>query len=276
MKALIALGCLVLTMSAASAQPAPNADIREAVTAYIDRFIESCTNVIGEEHYTQEAGHPRGRRVLRSHFAVVRYPGSQLYVFRDAFEVDGKRVRSPEDDRLVQLFRDPTMTALQQAQDISNATTRHYIRDIGTVNNPLLVISLLQRANRHRFLLSPGNKERKLGPNVRVVGFREVVTPTILRWGGNIDMPAEGKLWVDEADGRIVRTELKLGERDIRNTSTVAWRPPTVITVTFASDETLGLDVAVEMHDTYPQERDEIRGVARYSNFRRLELGQRR
>ena len=274
--AVIACGSVALALSAARAQPAANADIREAVTAYIDRFVESSTNVIGEEHYTQEAGHPRGRRVLRSHFAVVRYPGSQLYVFRDVFEVDGKRVRSPEDDRLVQLFRDPTTTALQQAQDISNATTRHYISEIGTVNNPLLVISLLQRANRQRFLLSPGGKERKLGANVRVVTFREVVKPTILRWGGNIDMPAEGKLWVEEPGGRIVQTELKLGELDIRNTSTVAWRPPTMITVKFATDEELGVDVPVEMHDKYPQERDEIRGVALYSNFRRLELGQAR
>jgi len=210
------------------------------------------------------------RRTIRSDFVVFRLPGSQLYVFRDAFEVDGTRIRGPEDDRLPKLFDEPTMAALTQAQELSSATTRHYIGDIGTVNNPLLVISLLQRRNRHRFLLLVAGKEGKLGPAVRRIRFKEVVSPTILSWGGNIDMPAEGNLWIDEPTGRIVKTELKLGERDIRSPSTVAWRPPTVITVTFGQDEALGIDVALEMHDKYPTDRDEIRSVTRYSRFRRL------
>jgi hypothetical protein len=270
MRHLIAWGSAVLVVSAVHARQADDVNVRDAVTAYIDRFVETSTNIVAEEQYTQEAGHPRGRRVLRSQFVAVRYPGSQLYVFRDAFEVDGKRVRDPEDDRLAKLFHDQTAAALQRAQEISNATSQHYIREIGTVNNPLLVISLLQRENRHRFLLSPGGRDRKLGPAIRVVGFKEVVTPTVLRWGGNIDMPAEGKLWADEGTGRIVKTELKLGERDIRNTSTVAWRPPTVITVTFGTDEALGIDVPREMRDKYPMDRDEVRGTATYSGFRRL------
>jgi hypothetical protein len=144
------------------------------------------------------------------------------------------------------------------------------------VNNPLLVIALLQRETRHRFLLSVGGRDRTLGPAVRTIGFKEVVTPTLLRWGGNIDMPTEGKVWVDEPSGRIVKTELKLGERDIRSPSTVAWRPPTVIAVTFGRDEALGIDVALEMRDTYPMDRDEVRGVATYTRFRRLDLGSSR
>ena len=276
MKALMTWGGAVLAACALHAQQMPATDLREAVEAYIDRFVDTSTNIVGEETYTQEAGHPRGRRVLRSDFAVVRYPGSQVFVFRDAFEVDGKRVRDPEDTRLLEPVAKPSSLALQRAQEISNATMRHYIREIGTVNNPLLVLSLLQRANGHRFLLSPGGMERKLGPTIRVVVFREVVTPTVLRWGGNIDMPAEGKLWVDEPTGRIVKTELKLGERDIRNPSSVAWRPPTVITVTFGRDEELGVDVPLEMRDKYPLDRDEVRGVATYSRFRRPQPGSSR
>ena len=263
-------GTALLVACTVHARQAPTADLRDVVNAYIDRFVETYSNIVAEEQIRQEADEPRAKRTIRSDFVVVRFPGSQLYVFRDAFEVDGQRVRDPENERLLKLFDEPTMAALTHAQELSNGTTRHYIRDIGTVNNPLLVISLLQRKNRHRFLLSVAGKEGKLGPTVRRIGFREVVTPTVLRWGGNIDMPAEGRLWVDEPTGRIVKTELKLGERDIRSPSTVAWRPPTVITVTFGKDEALGIDVALEMRDTYPMDREEIRGVTTYSRFRRL------
>ena len=269
-------GTAVLAACTLQAQQVSAPDVREALTAYIDRFVDEYTNVVAEEEYTQEADHPRGKRTLRSHFVVVCYPGSQIYVFRDVFAVDGERTLDPEDERLRKLFERPTPLSLQQAQDLSNETSRRYIREIGTVNNPLLVISLLQRANRQRFVLLPGGREKKLGPTVRTVIFKEVVTPTILRWGGNVDLPAEGKLWVDEPDGRIVKTELKLGERDLRNLSTVAWRPPTVITVTFGRDDELGIDVPVEMRDRYPLERDQVRGVANYSRFRRLRLGQSR
>jgi hypothetical protein len=263
-------GTAVLAACTLHAGQAPTPDLRDAVNAYIDRFVETATNIVAEEQITQEADGPRAKRTIRSDFVVVRLPGPQLYVFRDAFEVDGRRVRDLETERLPKLFDQPTTAALTQAQALSNATMRHYLRDIGTVNNPLLVISLLQRTNRHRFLLSVAGKDSSLGPTVRRIGFKEVVTPTVLRWGGNVDMPAEGRLWVDESTGRIIKTELKLGERDIRSPSTVAWRPPTVVTVTFGTDEAIGIDVALEMRDKYPMDRDEVRGVTTYRRFRRL------
>jgi hypothetical protein len=263
-------GTALLVACTVHAGQAPTPDLLDVVNAYIDRFVETSSNIVAEELIRQEADGPRAKRTIRSDFVVVRFPGSHLYVFRDAFEVDGQPVRDLESERLPKLFAEPTTAALTRAQELSNATARHYIRDIGTVNNPLLVISLLQRANRHRFLLSIAGKDGRLGPTVRRIGFKEVVTPTVLRWGGNTDMPAEGRLWVDEPTGRIVKTELKLGERDIRSPSTVSWRPPTVVTVTFGKDEALGIDVALEMRDQYPMERDEIRGVTTYSRFRRL------
>ena len=272
----VLFGSAVLIACTLQAEQVSGPDVREALSAYIDRFVDEYTNVAAEEQYTQEADRPRGKRTLRSHFVVFCHPGSQIYVFRDVFDVDGKRTRDPEDERLRKLFDQPTSLSLAQAQALSDATSSSYIREIGTVNNPLLVISLLQRANRHRFVLLPEGREKKLGPTIRTVGFKEVVKPTMLRWGGNKDLPAEGKLWVDEPAGRIVKTELKLGERDTQNLSTVAWRPPTVITVTFGRDEELGIDVPVEMRDKYPLERDELRGVATYSRFRRLRMSQSR
>jgi hypothetical protein len=270
MRVLTFCGTALLAACTLHAGQGPPPDLRDVVNAYVDRFVETCGNIVAEEQIRQESDGPRAQRTIRSDFVVVRLAGPQLYAFRDAFEVDGTRLRDPENERLPKLFDEPTTAALTQAQELSSATARHYLRDIGTINNPLLVISLLQRTNRHRFLLSVAGKESSLGPTIRRIGFKEVVTPTVLRWGGNIDMPAEGRLWVDEPTGRIVKTELKLGERDVRALSTVAWRPPTVVTVTFGRDEALGIDVALEMRDKYPMDRDELRGVTTYSRFRRL------
>jgi hypothetical protein len=216
MRVLAFYGAALLAACTLHAGQAPSPDLRDVVNAYIDRFVETHGNIVAEEQMRQEADGPRAKRTIRSDFVVVRVAGPQLYVFRDAFEVDGTRVRDPENERLPKLFDEPTTATLTRAQELSSATTRHYLRDIGTVNNPLLVISLLQRTNRHRFLLSVAGKDSSLGPTVTRIGFTEVVTPTVLQWGGNIDMPAEGRLWVDEPTGRIVKTELKLGERDSR------------------------------------------------------------
>jgi hypothetical protein len=220
-------GTAVLAACTLHAGQAPTPDLRDAVNAYIDRFVETATNIVAEEQITQEADGPRAKRTIRSDFVVVRLPGPQLYVFRDAFEVDGRRVRDLETERLPKLFDQPTTAALTQAQALSNATMRHYLRDIGTVNNPLLVISLLQRTNRHRFLLSVAGKDSSLGPTVRRIGFKEVVTPTVLRWGDRAnhqDRAEAGRTGhqvaehrrLAAADGRHRHVRHRRGDRDRR------------------------------------------------------------
>ena len=252
--------------------PPPKPDIRDLAIAYVNQFIDGYANVLALEEYTQETSGPRRRRTLKSDFLVVRYPASpNWHVFRDVFEVDGKLVRDPG-QRLVRLFQAPASSALPRAQEVSIAGAKHNIREIGTVNNPLMVIAFLQGQYRHHFRLTTGGKERKLGPTIRTIRFEEVVRPTILKWGGNLDLPAEGRLWVDEETGRIVKTELKLAERDNLR-SDVVWRPPTVITTTFGHDDTLGVDVPIEMRDKYPMDRDEVKGVATYDRFWRFQAG---
>jgi len=256
----------------AADDPAPKPDIRDLATSYVGQFIDGYANVTAEEEYTQESSHPRRRRTLRSDFVVVRYPGSSnWHVFRDVYEVDGKLVRERQ-ERLVKLFQGPAGTALHRAQELAVASTKYNVQDIGTINNPLLAMAFLQGQYRDRFRLTVGGKERKLGPTIRTIRFQEVVRPTILKWGGNLDLPAEGRLWVDEETGRIVKTELKLAERDNLR-SDVMWRPPTVITTTFGHDDTLGVDVPIEMRDKYPMDRDEVKGVATYDRFWRFQAG---
>ena len=93
--------------------------------------------------------------------------------------------------------------------------------------------------------------------------------PTLAGLGGNLNMPARGHLWIDETDGRVVKTELRVGQRDVARSS-MTWRPPSTITTTFGLDEELGIAVPLEMRDHYALEHVEVRGVATYSRFRRF------
>ena len=203
----------------------------------------------------------------------MRYPGaSAWHVFRDVLEKDGRVVAGAREGRLAALFLGPAEQALPRAQEIAAAGARHNIHEIGTLNNPLLVLAFLQRDYRERFRFTLTTLERSLGPTIRTVQFEEVRVPTLLRLGGNLNMPAKGHLWIDEADGRVVKTELRVGQRDVARSS-MTWRPPSTITTTFGLDEKLGIDVPLDMRDHYALQDVEIRGVATYSRFRRFPVG---
>jgi hypothetical protein len=243
--------------------------------AYVERFIDALSEVVAEERYSQEAERPRRTRTLRSDFIVARVPGAtRWHTFREVLEVDGKPVQQAREGRLARLMADPGADTLRKAQEITVEGLRYNVENIGTVNNPLLAMSFLQAEFSHRFRFTVGGREKKLGPAVRKVSFEEVHTPTVLTVEGNRDLPAHGVMWIDEETGRILKTELRLGEKPAVSTghtsSSLGWAPPTTITTTFGVDDALGIDVPLEMRDRYPFQRNEIKGVATYKSFRRL------
>ena len=243
--------------------------------AYVERFIDALSKVVAEERYSQEAEWPRRKRTLRSDFIVARDPGAtRWYTFREVLELDGKPVQGAREGRLAHLMADPSADTLRKAQEITIAGLRYNVENIGTVNNPLLAMSFLRAEYSHRFRFTVGGREKKLGPAVRKVSFEEVQIPTVLTMDGNRDLPAHGVMWIDEGTGRILKTELRLGEKPAVSTghtsSSLGWAPPTTIATTFGFNEALGIDVPLEMRDRYPFQRNEVKGVATYGSFRRL------
>lgn len=243
--------------------------------AYVERFIDALSKVVAEERYSQEAEWPRRKRTLRSDFIVVRDPGAKRwYTFREVLEADGKPVEGAREGRLAHLMADPSADTLRKAQEITVAGLRHNVENIGTVNNPLLAMSFLRDEYSHRFRFTVGGREKKLGSAVRKVSFEEVHVPTVLTMEGNRDLPAHGVMWIDAGTGRILKTELRLGEKPAVSTghtsSSLGWAPPTTIVTTFGFNEALGIDVPLEMRDRYPFQRNEVTGVATYGSFRRL------
>ena len=63
-------------------------------------------------------------------------------------------------------------------------------------------------------LVPPHGRERIDNVDTVEIDFREERTPTLIMNGRRQDVPASGTLWVNPADGAVVRTRLELGEFD--------------------------------------------------------------
>ena len=253
---------VVLYSSHAGAQSPKVDELIPKATTYAHYFIERFANVVAEETYAQEMTLPRQKRVLVSDFLLVRYPGDALWqAFRDVAEVDGKPVRDRE-DRMMRLFLQPSSNALRRAAEIAGAGVRYNLSDIGTLNNPLLVMAFLQRQYADRFRFNLAGRDTDLGPDVRTVRFVEFRQPTLLKWNANADLSSRGLIWIEEGTGRVVKTQLQLGGA----------RYPIRVTTTYTFDKELGINVPTLMEDWYPQGMGEFRGKATYGKFRRFEI----
>jgi len=251
--AILSIAVVVTTPLAAATRTPPDVVLR--ASQYVDEFIRRFSNVVAEERYVQESSYPHRRRELRSDFLLVSPPGAvDRYQFRDVLEVDGVAVRDRR-DRLAKLFLDAPTDALQRARYVARESERYNLASIGTLDQPLLAVGFLQSRYLHRFRFAVGALETREGIDVRYVGFEETARPTIIR--SNVtrgDFPSRGYFLIDEATGRVTRSELDLG----RGT------PPPSIVTSFRFDDELQLNVPVEMHDPL--------GVATYGRFRRFSV----
>jgi hypothetical protein len=246
--------------SRTAAQPPSLEELLDRATAYVNDFFERFSNVVAEEHYVQEAGLPTSKRVLRSDFLLVTFPGLQgRMAFRDVFEVDGRPVRdASQQDRLMKLFANPSRDVLRRAREIAEASAPYSLADVAT--DPLVALGFLQASFRPRFRFVRGGLERDLGSSVRTVRFQEWQRPTVFRGGANNNRPARGLIWIEEPTGRVVKTELLLGGSEM--VTTYQW------------DDELKMNVPVELRDSYrpAPPRDYFRGVATYGRFRRFRV----
>jgi hypothetical protein len=262
---MVRYGLLVVALLAglprsAAAQEVTREQLLQRAAAYVRGFVDSFSSVVAEETLIQETTVPRRKRTLRSDYLFVRFPGDSSWTsFRDVFDVDGKPVRDHE-ERLTKLFTEPSDDSRRRAADIARASSRYNLLDIGTINHPLLAMAFMQEFYQPRFRFILAGTDKGVGPNVRKLQFQEFQSPTLIKGNSNADVFTRGLVWIDGDTGRIAKTELRIGSQAA---------PISVITV-FKLDQTLGIDVPVEMRDWYPDRSGEIRGVATYGRFRRF------
>ena len=270
----LSLAAVLLATPVVEAQTSAAADVALVIAraeAYVASYQRDFAMVVAEERYEQEARYPplpnqRGadlvkRTVLVSDFLLVSNAEGGWVPFRDVFERDGLPVRD-RDDRLAWLFLTSPASAVDQARKIIDESARYNVGSINrNINLPLLALLFLSDQQRGRFELTDGGRD---GAATRVLHFREIGRPTYIATSGGRDLPATGRFWVNEASGRVERTELNAADRALDAHITVDYRP----------DETTGLWVPGRMEERYKQrdDRSEIRGVAVYSRFRRFQV----
>jgi hypothetical protein len=209
---------LVATMLAAAKAPPPDG----ALASLLDkagRYSQLCerefTDLIAEEKYEQkllDAGHARlrNRRTLRSEVVFVKFEGSLRWMaFRDVFEVDGKPVRD-RDARLARLFAGtPDPGAYDRAQEILEASAAYNLGAFSrNFNLPTLALVFLHPDNQARFAFKAKGADTIGKRPVAVVDYEEKASPAFIRDELGHDLFVHGRVWLDGATGRLVRSEV--------------------------------------------------------------------
>ncbi|MGE0444983.1 MAG: hypothetical protein AB7P99_07115 [Vicinamibacterales bacterium] len=193
----------------------------------------------------------------------MRMPDGIWLPFRDVFEHDRRPVRDRE-ERLSRLFLSDSVSARAQARRITEESARYNIGNVDrTVNVPTLALTLLTDPLRDGFVFGDAGRNDGL----RVISYREDRRPTLIRTTGGRSLPISGRFWIDEATGRIERTELIAEDEDIE----------AKILVLYRNEADAGMWVPIRMEEEYELKREisEVRGEASYSRFRRFAVNTR-
>lgn len=265
-----ALIALLLSGSAAvwaAPQDVPLETLLERLGAYIETYERDLSAVVSEEHYTQETTGGSSlwpsSRILRSEFLLTKAnaESSEWVAFRDVFEVDGKPVQD-RSDRLVQLFLKPSGDATAQINRIVVESSKHNLGWVSrTINVPTMVLAFGKKQHQYRSQFRRGGRTKVGEIEAREVRFTERTLPRVVNTRDNA--AAQGTFWIEEATGRVLKTEMKISTG---STSLV-------IGVSYARDARLDMWLPVLMTERYSTPRQPIiTGRAIYQNFRKFDV----
>ncbi len=238
---------------------------------YLAEYQRTFSGVVSKETYHQEirrGERVRRRRGLSSDVLMVWVPSdSSWLLFRDVYEVNGRPVHDRQ-RRLERLFIESPATALDQAEQIAEESARFNIGDVSrNVNLPTMALAFLYPANMPRSRFHKAGEETVAGVPTWAIQFVEHTRPTMIR-AGEGDLFSRGTFWIDPVDGRVVRSQLRVGDTntDVRAT----------ITVTYGPNTKLGFWVPAEMVEEYTKKRghpdEKIHGTATYTDFRTFQV----
>jgi alkylated DNA nucleotide flippase Atl1 len=212
------------------------------------------------------------RRQLVSDVVMVQLPGGQWLSYRDVAEVDGEAVRNRV-NRVRDLLLSKASDRASQFRRINAESARYNLGDLRReMNLPTVTLSLLRRQNQARFQFKRDKDETIDGRPCRVLGYREKAIPTLIGTPKGGDIFIYGRVWIDQADGRVRRTELRF-ER--------SGRGRTYIRVDYQPLENLAILVPALMWEWYEGadqlgriggDLTAIQGLATYGKIRRFQV----
>jgi VWFA-related protein len=265
-------------------------EVMRRVGAYVEQYGGRAGLLVAVERYSQSVTIPsvvlgstsvprdsqrRGitsslthieKRQLVSEFVLV--PNSSAsggwLGYRDVMEVDGKPV-ADRSNRLQTLFRSD-VPDVQEARRIADESARYNIGPVSrNFNVPTATLFFFHRDNLSRFTFHRKGVERIDGLETVVIDFRETRKPTLIMNGRGKDVPSSGTLWINPADGTVVRTLLAL--QGFRDASSFA-----SIDVSFQKAPAVGMWVPAKMLERYSGGTSgNATTAATYSDFKRFQ-----
>ena len=265
------LGLAALAVTRLDADELKLKDIVRRMGAYVDSYGEKASIVVATERYTQRVksgaqATPR-ERVTVADFAIIRAQGFGGWVgFRDVVEADGVRI-SGHEDRLLRVL-ERVSGNFDEAARLSDESARFNIGSIGrNFNVPTAVLFFFVRDNLERFKFT-----RKGGDGgLWEIAFRESSHPTIVRTPEGRSITSEGTVWVNAADGTVVRTRIRMAFPG-RGSAFSSSPGEAVVDVSYAHVPAVGLWLPATMAESYVMARggtaERITTEAKYSDYR--------
>jgi hypothetical protein len=278
----IAAACLAVTDGTPGSAAPSLEEVMARAGSYAVSYGTALASVVADEDFLQELtlvrdGTVLERRRLESEIAFVRLADTvEWLAFRSVVRVDGVPVAGSA-GQLERVFRETPQSALAQARAITAESARHNLGPVQrNFNVPTTVLQFILPQYQDRFRFRRVAEERVDGEAVWVVEFRERQDSAFIRTPDGRAARTNGRLSIVPEDGRVVRSRLAV-DAEVQAGIDVTWQ----------RDGRLALWVPAEMREAYrgpwtalagapgKKERHDVRGVARYSNYRRFEVDSR-
>lgn len=269
-RSLLLSACALTTV--ASAQRGDDLLLRAG--SFVRAASDQLDGVIADETYSQdlyaqpfESGiRPRLRqRSMRAEALFLWLPAVERWMFvRNVVAVDDTPVPD-SGERLDRLFEDSTIDAAAYLRQLQRENARF---DIGpvvrTLGDPTFALRYLAPQVQARFAFSRNGTAHLGDTRATVLKFSERRRPYIVAVNG-MDGQSTGTTWIDEADGSVLRTELRVALPSGRGAAAT-------ITVDFQRDPRLRIWVPKTMSEQYYSMNGQMTsGSASYANFRRFD-----
>jgi len=139
---------------------------------------------------------------------------------------------------------------------------------IRTLGDPTFTLRFLAASTQTRFAFNRVGTERVRTATATKLGYRELKAPSVVKLDGQ-DALSSGTMWVDPADGSVLRTDLRLRKP---NSNEIA----AAVTVDFQQDRQLQVWVPYRMTEQYVARSGQtLIGSGSYTNFRRFDTSVR-
>lgn len=260
---------------------------------YVQQYDRQLGSLIGEEVYEQQMAWKKTppasvmvqtglvqKRLTQSDFAIMQV-GKEWVGLREVNCVDGvpSERKTPDFQKVFDdafqssKANDPVSDAILKTLDeISRESAAYNIGDLyRTANLPTLALKILRPGIEERFKFKKSKETAINGVKAWAVEFQEVRGPALIQDANGSNEFTNGVLWIDSKTGRVLRTEIRLNEKQF-SLQTV---------VSYADNSHLGILTPASMEEHYlvaahlsaagllPASSIDCR--ADYSNFRRFQ-----